>query len=84
MDDFLFVYLFVMAIGGLVFIAFWGAVIYFGIKLFRGNKLSTEQKLQIASGLLRGYSGGNGRYEPGPIESEVRSIAANEGIDLDR
>ncbi len=33
MDDFLFMYLLMLVVGALSFIAFWGAVIYFGIKI---------------------------------------------------
>ena len=84
MDDFLFVYLLMLVVGGLLFVAFWGAVIYFGIKLFRSKNLSTGQKLTIASAILGGYSSQRGPYEPGPIESDVRGMAAREGIDLNR
>jgi hypothetical protein len=84
MDYFLFVYLLMLVVGALSFVAFWGAVIYLGIKLFRSNNLSNEQKLKIASGVLGAYSGRSGPYEPGPRDAEVRSMAASEGINLDR
>lgn len=74
MDDFLFIYLSMLVVGALSFIAFWGAVIYFGIKLFRSNNLSTEQKLKIASGVLGGYPGASGgsSYDDTSREADVR------------
>ena len=85
MDDFLLAYLLMVVVGAVSFIAFWGAVIYFGIKLFSNSTLSPEQKLRIASGVLGTYSGGGGRpYEPGPVEADMRGMAAREGIDLNR
>ena len=42
MDDFLFAYLFMLVVGGVLFIAFWGAVIYVGFRLFGGSSLSAD------------------------------------------
>lgn len=74
MEDFLFMYLLMLVVGALSFIAFWGAVIYFGIKLFRSNNLSTEQKLTIASGVLGAYrdASGGSSYADISRDADVR------------
>lgn len=71
----------VFAILGLVL--FWGVVIYFIVKLFRSNSgLSTQQKIDLVSKGLRAYSG---RGSSGDLmDTKVGSVAASEGIDLNR
>lgn len=84
MDDVLLVYLSMMIVGGLLFLAFWGVVIYLAVRLFHNSNLSTEQKLGITRTFLSGTSGYGGPYEPGPVESRMRNDAAVNGINLDR
>jgi hypothetical protein len=84
MDSFLLVYLGIAALAVLSFIVFWGAVIYFLVKLFRKGNLTPQQQAAIIRGLGTLTSSGGGRYEPGPAETSVRNLAAREGIDLNR
>lgn len=85
MDDFLGMYLWVLALSAIGFILFWGAVIYLVIKFFKSDSgLSTEQKLGVLTRLSSLYGSGRASSEPGPVETEVRGMAAREGIDLGR
>jgi hypothetical protein len=66
-------------------ILFWGFIIYFVIRIWRSKNLTPEQKAALVAGGMTLASGGRrASSEPGPVESDVRSMAASEGIDLDR
>ena len=88
MDEFVEMYLWAAIVSGTLFVLFWGVVIYLIIKFISGGSRggpSTLQRMNIVAKvltLLGGRSSGTG--SPGPIESDVRNMAAKEGIDLDR
>jgi len=82
MDDFLTTYFIFLVIGVIGFVLFWGAVIYFIIKFFKSDSgLSTKQKLDIVTKGMQAYPG-RGGGSGDLMDSEVGSVAASEGIDL--
>jgi hypothetical protein len=85
LDDFIATYLVMLAVGSIMFVLFWGAVIFFVVKFFRSNNgMTTQQKLEIASRVMGAYSGRGGAGEPGPNESAARSTLIENGIDPNR
>ena len=84
MDDPLLWYPVLMVAGVLFNIAFWGTVIYFVTKMFGGADTRTPQLLNMVLAQRAVYSGQSGPHEPGPVESQMNHMAADNGIDLDR
>jgi hypothetical protein len=83
MDDFITTYLLLLLFGLIVFVLFWGTVIYLVVKFLRGDTgMAQQQKLTLLARLMQLWSGRGGPSEPGPIESEVGDMASREGIDL--
>jgi hypothetical protein len=84
MDDLLLWYPMLMVAGVLFNIAFWGTVIYFAVKMFGGADTRTPQLLNMVLAQRGGFSGHSGSYEPGPVESQMNQMVAENGIDLNR
>jgi hypothetical protein len=85
MNEFISLYLFILVVGAIGFVLFWGTVIFFVVRFFKSNNgLTRQQKLAVASSVMGVYSGRGGPYEPGPKETEARSTLAEAGIDPDR
>ena len=84
MDDLLFIYPVLMVAGVLFNIVFFGGVIYLAVKALGGVDPRAAHLVKISTGLLGTYSGQNGAYEPGPVESRMNQMAGENGIDLSR
>jgi hypothetical protein len=81
MDDFLTMYFIFLVLGVIVFLLFWGTVIYFVIRFLRSKSgLSTGQKLNIITKGMQAYSGRGGSGDL--MDTEAGNVAASQGIDL--
>lgn len=77
------IYILLIAVVLVSQLIFWSVGIYLVVRWFRrpGN-LSPEQKLVLLAQGMQVLSNSGGSSGPGPVESNVRSMAAREGIDL--
>jgi hypothetical protein len=84
MDEFLTTYIIFLVFGAICFLLFWGAVIYFIVRFFRSKSgLSTQQKMDILAKGMSAYSGGRGG-SGSLMDTQAGSVAASQGIDLDK
>jgi hypothetical protein len=85
MDNFIETYLVFMTIGMIIFVTFWGLVIFIVVRFLAGDSgMSTSNKLSIIGYLMKIFGGRGGGSDIGPNESAARGILTGEGIDPDR
>jgi hypothetical protein len=85
MDDFLDMYVWLLAIAVIGFVVFWGFVIVLVVKFLKGDSgLSTDQKIGVLTQLSRIYGGAGRPSGPGPVETSARQTLIDAGIDPGR
>ena len=85
MDNFIETYLIFFAIGLIIFVTFWGFVIFIVVRFLAGDSgMPTSNKLIIIGNLMKIFGGRGGGSDIGPNESTARGILTSEGIDPDR
>ena len=84
MDNFVETYLIFLAIGLVIFVTFWGFVIFIVVRFLAGDSgMATSNKLTIIGNLMKIFGGQSGGSDIGPNESAARGILTSEGIDPD-